>query len=103
MSETAIVKTSQAAKVNQVAKWAINCASEFDIQEAIEKTWPDVKARPLIVAAIKRFEETAEGSPKIALGWCIEAARCEHQKAVESGDIAGALRAIKLIRELTKG
>ncbi len=88
--------------MHTVFKWILSGAMEPDILEAIEATWPGESPKPLIAAAIERFCKAGEMEPAAVIGWCFEAYRDLYRRMVEIGDFAGALRAIKLITELTK-
>jgi hypothetical protein len=102
MSETnaIAVRTDRRAATAQIVRWIIEGASESDIVEAIEAKFPGNKPAPLIVAAVKRLEESAETSRYLAKGFAIEATRDIYRRALEIGDHQTALRAIKQLHEL---
>jgi hypothetical protein len=82
-------------RVAQVYQWIITGASEFEIVEAVEKTWPGAKARPLILSAIKKIANNASPDADTINGWCFEASRHVYQRAIEVGNFNAALRAIR--------
>lgn len=81
--------------IAQVFGWIISGAAEHEIIEAIDKLWPDAKPKPLIAAAMKRITAEADVDRATLMGWCIAATRAIYQRAVEAGDHAAALRAVK--------
>jgi len=88
-------------KVAQVYAWIIAGASEYEINETIRKNWPKQQTRPLIAEAMKRIA-AAGAKPDAASvkGWCLEAMRLVYKTALETGDTATALRAIRQIEEV---
>lgn len=91
----------QSKKVHQVFLWIISGATEHQIHEAIALEWPAADARPLSVAAMARITEAADFDAKTIRGWCFEAYRDLYRRMIETGDFAGALRAVKEIQTLT--
>jgi len=102
-TELATVPDLPADRVNQVFNWIIAGGSEHDITDAIAQTWEDAKAMPLIVAAMQRIAKSADAEPDVIRGWCIEATRHVYQKAIEVGDLATALRAVKQLQGMASG
>lgn len=92
---------AEAAAVHQVFKWILAGGTERDIREAIAKHFPAGDAQPLIVAAMRQYEKAGTFDAKIVTGWCFEAYRDLYRRMVEIGDFAGALRAVKLILDLS--
>jgi hypothetical protein len=86
-----------ADRIDQVRRWIIDGNTEHDIGQAIAATWPDEKPKPLIVAALKLIADSGSVDPDLARGWCFEAYRSLYLKALEAGDFATALRAVKEI------
>jgi len=91
-------------KVATVLAWIVSGASEYEIVETIRKHWPSEKSRPLIAEAMKRIAATGT-KPDLASvhGWALEATRRVYQVALETGDTATALRAVKQLEELAAG
>lgn len=105
MSETQIVKTTPptaAAKLDQVIKWVVSGATEFEIEEAIAAAWPADRPQPLIVKAMAAIGKSAAADESLVRGWCFEATRSVYAKAIERGDNAVALAAIKQLAALAK-
>ncbi|HEX4796180.1 MAG TPA: hypothetical protein VH370_20490 [Humisphaera sp.] len=100
---TAITKAKPSAgQLEQVRKWIVAGGSEQEIIEAIATTYPDAKARPLIVEAMAVIAKSADADKEIVKGWAIEATRSIYQIAREVGDHATALRAIRQIQDLSE-
>ena len=88
--------------LGQVRAWILQGASEHDVTEAIEKKWPDVSARPAILATMTDIGTTARFDPEALVGWCIESTRYLYQRMVEVGDFPGALRAVKQLADFAR-
>jgi hypothetical protein len=88
------------ARIEQTVKWLLTGARDADVIEAIRTTWPDQELQPLLVAAVGELSSSAEFSRKVVRGWCFEASKDLYRRMVEIGDFAGALRAIKQIKDL---
>lgn len=88
--------------IDQVYAWILEGASEHEIIQAAAELWPDVKARPLITAAMKRIAPASGIDADRLAGWCIEATRLVYQRAIESNDLASALRAVKQVCEIRR-
>lgn len=91
-----------ADRVHEVFGWVLSGASEYEVTEAIAKTWPDAEPRPLIVAAVARIAESGEADTGILKGWCIEATRRVYQQALAAADFSAALRALKQIHQFSR-
>lgn len=101
MNETRdLVNTDPAA---QVHAWIVEGQTEDQINQAIAQIWPDQKARPLIIAAMKRIAAAAEVNRDSVIGWCFEATRLVYRRSIEKGDHGAALRAIRQLLELADG
>jgi hypothetical protein len=89
-----------AALVSLVFQWILDGHSEHHIRESLADRDPGVPADALIIEAVKRFAEAGQFQPEIMLGWCAEAYRDIYRVAREAGDVATALRAVKLLSQL---
>jgi len=87
-------------QVNQVFNWIVAGGSEHDITEAIALNYEGAQPKPLIVAAMQRIAKSADAEPDVIRGWCIEATRHVYQRAIELGDLATALRAVKQLHSM---
>lgn len=90
-------------QLQQVQDWILQGNSEHLIRESIADEFPDASPVALITGVLNHFVEVASLN-EIALlgtyGWCLEASKEMYRRMVEIGDYAGALRAIKQIKEL---
>jgi len=94
------VKTPPADQTNQVMRWILTGATEFEIRESIAATYPQADADRLIAAAMGTIMTNADNDPDAVRSWCFEAARDIYRKSMEQGDTATALRALKTLDEL---
>lgn len=76
-------------------------ATLHDISDAIRTTWPDTDADELLERVQQQLGEGAEIDADLLRGWCYHATRELYRRMVEIGDFAGALRAVKLLSELS--
>jgi hypothetical protein len=93
---------SEAARINQVWHWILEGATEFDILEAMQQAWPEADHAALLIGAVNKIRESSRLDPTTVLGFCVEATRDLFRRMVEIGDFAGALRAIRQLRELAR-
>ena len=99
-SADALPLTPATETAAQVYAWIIAGASEDQINEAVQATWPGQSPRPLIIAAMKRIASAATVDRECLVGWCIESTRAVYQQALEARDFGAALRAIKQLHAL---
>jgi hypothetical protein len=88
--------------VSEIIRWTLQGLSERDILQAARKRWPDREAEPLIIAALRELEATADKPPALLLAFASEGAREVYRQALQAGHTATALRAIKVLMELEK-
>ena len=86
-------------RVGQVFDWILSGASEFEIVQAVESTWPSASVKPLIVDAMQRIADSGCAEGDTLRGWCIEATRRVYQKSLEADDFPTALKAIRQLAE----
>lgn len=90
-------------QLQQVQDWILQGNSEHLIRESIADEFPDASPVALITGVLNHFVEVASLNEVALLGtygWCLEASKEMYRRMVETGDYAGALRAIKQIKEL---
>jgi len=90
-------------QLQQVQDWILQGNSEHLIRESIADEFPDASPVALITGVLNHFIEVASLNEVALLGtygWCLEASKEMYRRMVEIGDYAGALRAIKQIKEL---
>jgi hypothetical protein len=93
---------SETARVNQVYRWILEGATEYDIVEAVQQAWPDADHAKILLAAIDKIKESARIDPTTVAGFCVEATRDLYRRMVEIGDFPGALRAVRQLRDFLK-
>ena len=81
--------TSDAARTNQVYRWILEGASEFDINEAMQTAWPEADRAALILAALGKIRESNRTDAETVRGFCFEATRDLYRRMVEIGDFPG--------------
>lgn len=89
-------------RVEQVLKWMIAGNRDADITAAIMSEWPGQDPDTALKAATDKLILTSQIPRDAAIGWCYEATQEIYRKAAEIGDLAAALRAIKLLSELAE-
>jgi hypothetical protein len=89
--------------VETVVQWILTGARDNDVLEAIRAHWPDADPKPLIVSAITQLADAGEYDAAIVRGFCLEATKQLYRQMAELGDFAGALRAVQLLFNMTKG
>lgn len=97
---TAIEKAKPTDPLRQIVGWIIAGNNEADVLDAITAQWPDAKAKPLIVKAIKAIAEAGQPDADVIRGFAIEGTREIYRKALEVADHQTALRALKQLVEL---
>lgn len=90
-----------AVLVNQIAAMILSGSSEGEVLAEVARRWPKEAARPLVVAAVQSISASADFDPDFMLGYCIQGTRQIHGKAMEAGELDTALRAVKLLADLT--
>ena len=90
------------AKTEQVFKWILGGATDFDVVEAIAVSFPGDDPVLLLTAAIGKFRESAKMDADTVSGFCFAATRDLYRRMVEIGDFPGALKAIKQLRQFSK-
>lgn len=76
-------------------------ATIHEIEAAIRNEWPAADPQSLLDKVELQIGEAADADPAQVRGWCFHAARDLYRRMVEIGDFAGALRAVKILHELT--
>jgi len=89
-------------QVYQVYQWILQGANEHDVCEAALVQWPDIDARPLILAAVQTLRDAGAVDREVVLGWCVEATRDLYRRMLDIGDHAGALKAVRQLANLTQ-
>jgi hypothetical protein len=92
--------TTPAGKANQVLKWIVSGASEFDVAEAIATTFPTDDQAELLLAGIRLLREATAIDPDTLRAFSFEATRDIYRKALEISDFPTALRALRQLQDI---
>lgn len=74
-------------------------ATEAEICAAITAAHPNANPRAVLRQTMKLIADNAKASPEIVLAWSFEAAREIHRRAMETGDLPAALKALSEINK----
>lgn len=85
--------------VRQVFRWILAGGSGNDIVLAASKKWPGRDSSPLIVQAMSQITASADADQDTVRGWCYEATRDLYRRMLESGDLKGAMQAVKQLHD----
>jgi len=88
--------------LDKLRQWIVSGETEHQISERIAATWVNVKPQPLIVAALQAMADNAAVNVDLVYGWCFEATREIHRRAIEAEDYPTALRAVKQLIDLAR-
>ena len=83
-------------KVDQVLRWIVAGATLQEVRDA----FPGDDSDSLILSALRSLEDAAICSPRLAVGWCLEATRECYRQMMQAGNHVGALRAVSQIAQL---
>lgn len=84
-------------------EWILLGNSEHVIRESIESEFPDADPLQLITGVMNHFLQVATLKPEglvTTYGWCLEATKETYRRLMDIGDYAGALKAIRQIKDL---
>jgi len=95
-------KQTAAEAVEAVRSLIVSGATEHQIIAVIEKRWPDQAARPLIAKCVESIAAVASADEDVVYGWCFEATREIHRRALNADDFATALRAARQMYDMTR-
>jgi len=92
--------TTPAGKANQVLKWIVSGASEYDVAEAIAATFPADDQAALLLAGLRLLSESSTIDPGTLRAFAFEATKDIYRKAVEISDFPTALRALRQLQDI---
>lgn len=84
-----------------VIDWLLTGASEQQIREALSEKYPDVNASEVMVEVQTQLQAAGRPNTDAVKGWALMAYRKIYQQMLQTGDYAGALKAVKEITNLT--
>lgn len=88
-------------RVEQIVRLILQGKRDFDVVRYIRRAWPDQDPAQLLISCGAHFQQQADFKPAVILGWCFSATMEVYRRMLEEGDLMGALRAIKQLRELS--
>ena len=91
------------AKAHQVFLWIVDGKTEYQICQLIRAKFPSTPAGPLFDWAMVEIRKSGHLDALSVRGLAFEQARDLYRRMVETGDFSGALRAVKMILDMTKG
>lgn len=86
----------------QIHQWILEGASEHEILARCRNEWPRADTRPAILLAIDDIAKSSTPNGPLILGFALEATREIYRRMLETGDLVGALRAIKQLVDLAR-
>jgi hypothetical protein len=91
-----------ARRVEEVLQALLRGVREADVVVMIRELWPEQALEPLIQGVQESLVQSAAADPRVLHGWCLQSTRLVYQQALQNGQLAEALRAIKLTADLAK-
>lgn len=100
-AELALPKpTEHGRAVEQLLRWIAKGASPIEQAEALEAHFPTADPQAVYQDAVAHVLRLAEPGPALVRGFAFVSAQELYRRAVESGDLAAALRTLKFLTEL---
>lgn len=90
------------SRVEETVKLLLMGHRDFDVLAAVAEMWPDQEIGPLVKAAVSDLMRSANAPQNMVRGWAIEAAKAIYRKSIEAGEYGEALKAVKVIVDLTE-
>lgn len=92
--------TPHARAVEQLLRWIAKGASPLEQSEALAKHFPEADPAAVYQAAINHIAGLADPDPIITRGFVFLSTQELYRRAVESGDLSAALRALRFLAGL---
>lgn len=89
-------------RVEETVKLLLMGHRDFDVLATVREWWPDQEIGSLVRAAVTDLMRSANAPSSMVRGWAIEAAKAVYRKSIEAGEYGGALKAVKMIVDLTE-
>lgn len=93
----------EAAAARQILTWLMDGSNELEIRDGINEHLPGLSVDALLEKAFTHFEQVGTIGPPALIatyGWCMEATRELYRQMKAVGDFAGAMRAVKQMKDL---
>ena len=80
--------------------WLIEGLTNHEIEEAVRHYFPADEPEAIALGMAEQMREAGRSDPLLVRGFCVLAARDLYKQLRDVGDFQGALRAVKLIRDM---
>lgn len=94
------IPTDHGRAVEQLLRWIAKGASPIEQAEALARHYPAANPANVYRDALAQVASLADPHPTLTRGFCFLAAQELHRRAVESGDLSAALRALRFLAQL---
>jgi len=85
-----------------VERWLLESQSVSEIRQALAQLYPTADANKVLKSVTTNFAKLSRAPFEALLGWCLSSTRDIHRRAIETGDYALALSAVKQVCALAK-
>jgi len=92
--------TPHARAVEQLLRWIAKGASPLEQSEALAKHFPEADPAAVYREAVNHIASLADPDPVLTRGFAFLSAQELYRRAVESGDLSAALRALRFLAGL---
>jgi hypothetical protein len=90
------------AHVEQVLRWMIAGHRDADVLQSIAEHWPGQDLELLLQAVADHLNADGAMSRQRVIGWCYNATKEIYRRSLEIGDLAGGLRAVRVMAALAE-
>lgn len=80
--------------------WLIAGLTNHEIEEAVGHYFPGEEPEAIGLELAEQMREAGRSDPLLVRGFCVLAARDLYKQLRDVGDFQGALRAVKLLRDM---
>lgn len=84
--------------VDEIYKLVLSGASDFEIRFHVNDNYPQYDSADLLLQVVDQLRQPIDG--ELATAWAWHAARMVYQKFLNVDDLAGALKAVKVMADL---
>ena len=90
------------AAIEQCVRWIVTGQRDADIVTAIADEYPQLDAKDIVTEALGKIASAALADPAYLRGFVLTGYHEIYRQALESADLAVALRALKLIDDFAR-
>lgn len=84
--------------MDEIYKLVLSGASDFEIRFHVSSNYPQYDSSDLLLQVVDQLKQPIDGG--LATAWAWHAARMVYQKFLQVDDLAGALKAVKVMADL---